>query len=112
ARSDNLKPPPIPLTALLKVSAWVPQPRCGNTSAGFLVPAPPLIDGGFQPCRSHRREPPGGKKAAPCGATLFKEAKWRESEETQFDAAPGSGTDRVRSREHLRVKMFQLVRPL
>src|ERR1017187_8992649 len=29
------------------------------------------------------------KKAAPFGATLFKEAKWRESEVTQFGAAPG-----------------------
>src|SRR5208282_987882 len=38
----------------------------------------------------------GKKKAAPYGATLFKEAKWRESEETRFDAAPGSEADRVR----------------
>jgi len=29
------------------------------------------------------------KKAAPFGATLFKEAKWRESEENQFDAVRG-----------------------
>src|SRR5208337_1292315 len=47
------------------------------------------------------------KKAAPFGATLFKEARWRESEETQFGAAPGSGTDRVRCQKQSRVKLFQ-----
>ena len=29
------------------------------------------------------------KKEAPCGANLFKEVEWRESEETQFGAVRG-----------------------
>src|SRR5208282_415883 len=52
------------------------------------------------------------KKAAPFGATLFKEAKWRESEETEFDAAPGDRNGQSEMSRTARVKLFQRMRPL
>jgi hypothetical protein len=50
------------------------------------------------------------KKAAPCGATLFKEAMWQVSVEEQGGAVSGEETA-GESREHW-VKLFQRLRPL
>jgi hypothetical protein len=52
----------------------------------------------------------GTKKAAPFGATLFKEADWQESEETLFGAVSGEETT-GESRESLN-EVCQRLRPL
>jgi hypothetical protein len=61
--------------------------------------------------RSQTGPPPRDKKTAPFEAVFFKEAKWRESEESQFDAAPGewngqSGIENIESEVFQRSSLF------
>jgi hypothetical protein len=52
------------------------------------------------------------KKAAPFGATLFKEAKWRVSEDNQFWRRSGEWNGQSEMSRTSRVKLFQRLRPL